>query len=217
MSHPPREPVNGWIHFGGAVLAGLGLAVLAVEAHQQASARHLVAAVIFGASAVLLFAASANYHLRPASGRARLYQRLDHSAIYVFIAGTYTPICVIALWHTLVGPLLLAAVWTLAAAGVLHAMLARRRRRGVATLIYLGLGWAGVVAVPTLLDVAPPALGGWIITGGVLYSAGAYLYWRRWPRRRWRSFSFHELWHASVLAASASHYWAILTYVMPMP
>ena len=215
--HPPREPVNGWIHFGGAVLAGVGLAVLVVQALRHESARHLVAAAAFGVSAIVMFAASALYHLRPQSPRAPLYQRLDHAAIYVFIAGTYTPVCLIALWPLTAGRLLLVAVWVLATLGVLHEAFAGRPRRGIATALYLGLGWVGVLAAPAVVGMARPALVAWMVVGGVLYSVGALLYWRKWPRGRVATIGFHELWHVCVLAASGSHFWAIHEYVLPMP
>jgi hemolysin III len=215
--HPPREPVNGWIHFGGALLAALGLVVLLAQARSQASARHLVAAATFGVSAVLMFSASALYHLRPRSPRALLYQRLDHAAIYLFIAGTYTPVCLVALWPTTIGRVLLGVVWVLAALGVLQETVADRPRRGVTTALYLGLGWVGVIATPALVGRVGAELVAWILVGGVFYSGGAYLYWRQWPRGRRATIGFHELWHVCVLAASASHFWAIHSYVLPLP
>jgi hemolysin III len=216
MEHPPREPVNGWIHFVGAVLAAVGLVVLTEQARRQGSARHVVAATVFGATATLMFATSALYHLRRTSPRALLLQRLDHAMIYLFIAGTYTPVCLVALWPTATGRLLLAAVWALALVGVLQEVRSRRYPRGVATAIYLGLGWAGVVAAPAMLRFAGPAFLTWLAVGGVFYSAGAVLYWRQWPRGWHGVFGFHEMWHACVLAACASHFWAIRTYVLTL-
>lgn len=217
MEHPPREPVNGWIHLGGAALAIAGLATLLTQASRHDSARHLVAATVFGVSAILMFAASALYHLRPRSPRALLYQRLDHAAIYLFIAGTYTPICLVALWPTTTGRVLLAAVWTLATIGTALEVLAIRPPRGVTTAIYLGLGWIGVLTAPALVDLVRPALLVWLAVGGALYSVGAVLYWREWPRGWPGRLGFHELWHVCVLGASASHFWAIHAYVLPLP
>ena len=217
MEHPPREPVNGWIHFVGALVALVGLALLLAEAQRRDSVRHVVAAAAFGGSAVLMLAASANYHLRPRARRARLFQRLDHAAIYLFIAGTYTPLCLIALWPAAVGRILLGVVWALAALGIALQVLAIRLRRGVSTALYLGLGWVGILAAPALVGVVRPALFAWIIVGAAFYSVGAWFYWRKWPRRRRGAFGFHELWHVCVLAAGASHFWAIHSYVLPLP
>jgi len=211
-----RQPVNGRVHLGGAVLAAVGLAVLGAVAVERGSLRHAMALGIFGVSSLLMYAASALYHLSPRSARAAAYQRLDHAMIYVFIAGTYTPICLIVLWGRVVGAALLLGVWGLAAAGVAHKALWFRTPRGLSTALYVGLGWLGVLAAPALLRAAPAALFGWLLAGGLLYTAGAVVYWARWPRGVPGVFGFHELWHVFVLAATASHYWAILSYVVPL-
>ena len=208
-----RTPVNGWFHFAGALLAAVGLVLLILEARGRGSLRHLVGAAAFGGSAVLMFSASALYHLRRASPREGLYQRLDHAMIYLFIAGTYTPICLIVLWPSAAGRVLLGAVWALAALGVALDLRDRPLRRGPATALYLALGWAALPVAPALS--AYPHLGAWLLVGGAFYTVGALLYWRQRPRRRLGAVGFHELWHLCVLAASASHFWAIRAYVLP--
>lgn len=208
--------MNGWIHLGGAVLAAAGLVVLAAAAAAQRSPRHVVGAVVFGASALLMFGASALYHLARGSRRAAIYRRLDHAMIYVCIAGTYTPVCLIALRHTALGTRMLVAVWALALAGILAKLLWPRAPRGLSTALYLGLGWLGAAAGPALLRTGLGALLGWLLAGGLIYTAGAVLYWMRWPRGRPGVFGFHELWHVCVLAACATHYWAVLSYVVPL-
>ena len=212
--HGPREPVNGWFHFVGALLASAGLVVLTVQAARRDSLRYVIGAVTFGTSAVMMFSASALYHLRNRSRFAPLYRRLDHAMIYLFIAGTYTPVCLVALWPRLTGRILLTTVWILASAGLLLDLLGRRIPRGPATLLYLALGWALLPAMPTL--VAYPGLVGWLVVGGIFYTLGALIYWRRWPRGRPGVLGFHEIWHLCVLAASASHFWAIRTYLLTL-
>lgn len=214
MERVEREPVNGWIHLGGAILAAVGLVVLVAAAHARGSSRHAVAAGVFGVSSVLMFTASALYHLAPRSRRASVYRRLDHSMIYVFIAGTYTPVCLIALRGSALGTWLLVTVWTLAAIGVLEKAVWLRAPRGLSTSIYLGLGWLAATAAPALLRAAPGPLFGWMLAGGLIYTVGALLYWAQWPRGVPGVFGFHELWHVCVLAASASHYWAVLSYLV---
>lgn len=206
----PREPVNGWFHFAGALLAAVALFPLIREAQERDSIRHVIGAAVFGITAILMFSASALYHLRPASPRERLYQRLDHASIYLFIAGTYTPICLVALWSGATGRVLLAVVWTLAAVGMGLDLIGRPLRRGQATAFYLAMGWTALPVLPTL--GAHPGLGAWLVAGGVFYTVGAVLYWRQYPRRRLGVVGFHELWHLCVLAGSASHFWAILTH-----
>lgn len=207
-----REPVNGWFHFAGALLACAGLMPLIRAANEQGSVRHLVGASVFGATSLLMFSASALYHLRPASRRQRLYQRLDHAMIYLFIAGTYTPVCLITLWPRPMGAILLAIVWTLAAIGMLLDLTGRPLRRGQATAFYLAMGWAVLPVAPALRE--HPGLGAWLLIGGIFYTTGAIAYWRQRPRRRFGPIGFHELWHLCVIAASASHFWAIFAYVL---
>jgi hemolysin III len=162
-----------------------------------------------------MFTASALYHLSPRSRWSALYRRLDHVMIYVFIAGTYTPVCLIALRHTRLGVGLLVAVWALALAGVVEKLAWLRAPRWLSTALYLGLGWLGAMAAPALLRSSASAAFWWILAGGLIYTLGALVYLARWPRGRPGVFGFHELWHVCVLAASASHYWAVLAYIVP--
>jgi hemolysin III len=210
-----REPVNGWFHFAGALLACAALMPLIREANERGSIRHLVGASVFGATSLLMFSASALYHLRPASPRQRLYQRLDHAMIYLFIAGTYTPVCLITLWPGPMGVVLLATVWALAAIGMLLDLVGRPLRRAQATAFYLAMGWAVLPVAPALRE--HPRLGAWLLIGGIFYTGGAIAYLRQRPRRRLGPIGFHELWHLCVLAASASHFWAIFAYVLARP
>lgn len=208
-----HEPVNGWLHFGGAVLAAVGLVVLLAEGAERGSLRHVVALGVFGATAVLLFAASALNHLAPRSPRSWLFQRLDHVMIYLYIAGTYTPVCLLVLRGRASSMALLLAVWALAAAGVAQKLLWFRAPRSLSTVLYIAMGWVGILALPSLRAAAPPGLMRALLVGGVLYTLGALIYWSRWPRGFPGRFGFHEIWHVFVLAASATHYWAILNYV----
>jgi hemolysin III len=210
-----REPVNGWLHLGGAILALAGLVVLGAQAAGRGTIRHLVGAGVFGLTAVLMFGASSLYHLRRTSRRGPVYRRLDHAAIYAFIAGSYTPVCLIALHDTPYGTPLLAGIWSLAALGIAQKFLWRDAPRGVSTALYLALGWLGMLVAPPLLRVAPGFFT-WMLAGGILYTVGAVCYSAKWPRGRPGVFGFHELWHLFVLCASASHYWGVLAYLVPL-
>ena len=212
---PDREPVNGWLHVGGAVLAAVGLVVLAHTAAARGTVRHVVAACAFGVTAIAMFAASALYHLARRSPRGPLYKRLDHAMIYLFIAGSYTPVCLVALHGTVTGPALLVAVWTLALAGIVQKLRWPVAPRWASTALYLGLGWLGLVSLPALLRTGHGAVVAWLVAGGVLYTLGAVCYVRRWPRGWPGRYGFHELWHTFVLLASASHWWMVLAHVLP--
>jgi hemolysin III len=141
-------------------------------------------------------------------------RKLDHTAIYLLIAGTYTPVCAIVLsgawrWG------LLVFIWSLAAAGIAFKLVYIKLPRWITVLIYMAMGWVGVLAFGPLFAALPPAAIGWLAAGGVLYSLGAVVYATRrldfWPG----VFGFHEVWHLFVTAASAAHFVFVLAYVVP--
>ena len=214
--HRLREPFSGLSHLAGGVLAAVGLAALLTAAALAGSAERAVALGVYGGSLVALYAASALYHLLPVSeaATARL-RKLDHAMIFVLIAGTYTPVCLLALegvwrWG------LLGTVWTLALGGVLLKL----RRVGsypwLTVALYLGLGWMSVAALPALARALPAEGLVWILIGGLVYSAGAVVYATRRPDFFPGVFGHHELWHLFVIAGSACHFWAMARYVAPL-
>lgn len=208
-----REPVSGLTHLGGALLALVGLGVLVARASGEGRWDQLVACGVFGCSLVALYGASSLYHLLPVSPAAvaRL-RRWDHVTIFLLIAGTYTPICVLALegrWST--G--LLALVWGLALCGVVLKVFWMDAPRWVSVGLYLAMGWLAVIAAPEILRSIPSGGIAWILVGGLFYSVGAVIYGLKWPDLVPGAFGFHELWHLFVLAGSACHFWAVWRYI----
>jgi hemolysin III len=208
-----REPINGLTHLAGGLLASAGLIVLLAKAASTGRVDQLVAFGVFGLSLVALYTASTLYHLLPLSpaGVARL-RRLDHVAIFLLIAGTYTPFCLLALqgawrWG------LLALVWALALCGVLLKVLWMGGPRWLSVVLYLGMGWVAVVAAPALLQAVPVGGMAWVLAGGLIYSVGALVYGFKRPNPIPGAFGFHELWHLFVVAGSACHFWAVLRFV----
>ena len=211
-----REPVSGLSHLAGALLALVALGVLLAGAAGEGRVDQLVAFGIFGCSLVALYGASALYHLLPVSPAAvAKLRRWDHVMIFVLIAGTYTPICVLALeggW----GVGLLGLVWTLAFCGVVLKLLWMGAPRWLSVGIYLAMGWIAVVAASAILRAVPPGGIAWILAGGLVYSAGALIYGLKRPNPVPGVFGFHELWHLFVMAGSACHFWAMLRYIAPI-
>jgi hemolysin III len=200
----------------GALLALVGLIVLLATAASTGRLDQLVAFGIFGFSMIGLYLASSLYHLLPLStvGVARL-RRLDHMAIFVLIAGTYTPFCLLALdggwrWG------LLALIWSLALCGVSLKLFWMGVPRWLSVALYLGMGWVAVIAAPALLRAVPAGGIAWVLAGGLTYSAGALVYGIRRPNLVPGVFGFHEIWHLFVVAGSACHYWAVLRYLAPI-
>lgn len=211
-----REPVSGLTHLAGGVLAVVGMVVLLAGAARTGEASRTVAFAIYGLSLVALYAASALYHLLPLSPRgvARL-RRLDHAMIFILIAGTYTPVCLLMLdggWR--VG--MLGLVWGLALCGVLLKLLGIGKVRLVTVSIYLGMGWLALIAAPALLRSVPVGAILAFLAGGLVYTAGAVVYALKRPNPFPGVFGFHEVWHLFVLAGSACHYGAMLVYVAPV-
>jgi hemolysin III len=169
-SDGPRQPVSASLHIAGACLATVGLAVLVDAALERTSARHLIGAAVFGASAVLMFSASALYHRCRTSPWQGLYQRFDHAMIYVFIAGTYTPICLIALWPGVAGRVLLVIAWVFAGLAAALDLRGRPLSRGQATALYLVLAWSILPVTPLLR--AHPGLAVRLLIGGAFYTFG---------------------------------------------
>jgi hemolysin III len=209
-----REPVSGLTHLAGVLLALIGLIVLLTRAAGRVD--QLVAFGVFGLSLIALYSASALYHLLPVSpaATARL-RRLDHITIFILIAGTYTPVCVLALeggWRA--G--LLGVIWTLALGGVALKLLWMEAPRWLSVGVYLAMGWLAVIAASALFQAIPYGGIAWILGGGLVYSAGALIYALKRPNLVPGVFGFHELWHLFVLAGSACHFWAMLRYIAPI-
>jgi hemolysin III len=200
----------------GGLLACVGVVVLLARAANAGRADQIVAFGIFGLSLIALYAASTLYHLLPLSpaGVARL-RRVDHMMIFVLIAGTYTPFCLLALdggWRA--GLLILA--WGFALCGILLKLLWMGAPRWLSVALYLGMGWVAVIAAPALFQAVPPGGMAWVLGGGFIYSVGAIVYGLRRPNLVPGVFGFHELWHLFVVAGSACHFWAVLHYVAPL-
>jgi hemolysin III len=208
-----REPVNALTHLLGAVLSVIGLVMLIVAATEHGSARNVVAVSIFGASLVMMYCVSALYHASTLSERGLgHFQRIDHVMIYVLIAGSYTPICLIVLGGRL-GMALLIIVWTLAALGVFQKIVWMHAPRWLSTALYIGMGWIAVIIARPLIAAASPGFFLWLLAGGIAYTVGAVVYAKKWPRGGAKVFGSHEIWHLFVMAGSFAHYWAILAYV----
>ena len=168
-----------------------------------------LAAAVYALSSVLLFSTSAIYHVGRWSPRAqRLLRRMDHSNIYLIIAGTYTPFIVLVLDGTL-RISMLALVWGGAISGVAFKLLWLNAPRWLSTALYLAIGWVAVLFVPELIGGTHPATWILVLVGGVLYSVGAVVYGLKWPDPAPRWFGFHEIFHSLTIAAFVCHYIAV--------
>lgn len=208
-----KDPISGLTHLASALAALVGALVLGWLGPAGIPAR--ASLLIYGASSVILFTASSIYHLVKTSPARELWLRkLDHTSIFLFIAGTYTPVCVIVMTGAW-GWGLLIAVWSLAALGILFKFAFMRAPRWLSVGIYLAMGWLGVIAIAQLTQALPFAAFVWLFVGGLLYTAGALVYATKRLNFFPGIFGFHEVWHLFVTAASAAHYVFIVAYVLP--
>lgn len=205
-----EEIAHAATHGLGVVLAIVGLTVLVARATLYGDTWHVVVSAIFGATLVLMYAASTLYHSIPLPRAKKVLRIIDHSTIYILIAGTYTPFTLVTL-HGPWGWLLFGITWGLALAGVVFKIYATGRFEKLSLAIYLGMGWCIVIAIKPLWRTLEP--GGLVLMalGGLSYTGGVAFY--VWERLRYH----HAIWHAFVLAGSVLQYFAVLFYVIPGP
>jgi hemolysin III len=206
--HPGEELANALTHGLGAIAALVGGGILVTVAVLHGDRWQLAAAIVFASSLLLLYVASTLYHAsRHPLVRARL-KVFDHCAIYLLIAGTYTPFTLIGLRGEL-GRNLFIAIWVLALAGIVFKLFFTGRFRLVSTLIYIAMGWLVVLAIKPVMAALDAWTFGWLLAGGVSYTLGTVFYHR--PGLRYS----HAIWHLFVVAGSVCHYIAVMAQVVP--
>jgi hemolysin III len=201
------EKLNAWTHLVGALLAVGGTAVLIVLAALGGDPWKVVSVSIYGATLILLYSASMLYH--SVRGRAKdILRKLDHHGIYLLIAGSYTPFCLVSLrgpW----GWSLFGVVWGLALLGILQEMRPQKQARRLSMAIYIVMGWAALVALVPLRSALGSAGFAWLAAGGLVYTLGIVFYVLDARLRH-----AHGIWHMFVIGGSTVHYFAIVFYVL---
>ena len=207
-------PGSAATHFLGFLIVIPVFVVLLREAFLQASIAHLIGFSIFGLSLLLLYGASTVYHTLVVSEEKQfLLRQIDHIMIFVLIAGTYTPICLISL-QGVWGSVLLVLIWILAAMGILWKMVWMQAPRWLSTALYVFMGWLAVIALVPLKQAVD-----WngirvLLYGGVMYTVGAVIYALKKPNPNWKHFGFHEIFHVFVLLGSGFHIAFMFFYVL---
>jgi len=203
-----EEIANSVVHGVGAALAVAAVPLLVVSAVSRGGAAQVTANAIFGATLVLVYLVSTLYHALARNRAKKVFRVLDHSAIYLLIAGTYTPFTLGVLrgaW----GWALFGVVWALAVTGVALTGALGVRLPRLSTAVYIAMGWLIVVAIKPLISLLPAAGLAWLVAGGVAYTGGVVFY--AWQRLRFH----HAVWHVCVLAGSACHFVAVIRYAAP--
>jgi hemolysin III len=213
LSTPPVKPrLRGVSHEVAAVAALFACAGLAGVAP---STRARMAALVYGMSLAILFAASALYH-RPtwAVPTRQILRRVDHSAIFLLIAGTYTPFCLLLGGGR--GLVLLVAVWTGALLGIVRCIAWVNAPKPLSALLYVALGWMVVPVVPALRSLVGTTGIALLAAGGIAYTIGAIVYATRWPDPSPRVFGYHEVFHALVVVAALLHFVVVLSVIQAL-
>ena len=206
-----KEPFCGISHLIGAGLGISGLIVLLVLANGRPW--HTLGFTIYGVAMVALYLASGLYHsLHLPEDGVEFMKRLDHTGIYLMIAGTYTPVCLVALRGPL-GYKILAAEWSIAAVGIFATLVTKRINNVFRVVLYLCMGWLVVIAMPAIKAVLPGAAVTWMTVGGIIYTVGTVIYATEKPVLWPGKFDAHDLWHVFTLAGSACHYVLMAVFI----
>ena len=207
-----REPFNALSHMAGAVASIAGLTLLVVFAAIKADVWHVVSFAIFGGTLVLMYTSSTLYHgLNLSDKGIAIMRKIDHITIFMLIAGTYTPFCLVPLrgpW----GWSLLVVAWSIALAGIFLKLFCFNVPRWISTGIYLIMGWIFVAGVYPLVMALNLSSLIWLGLGGLFYSGGAVIYGLKRPNPWPDTFGFHGIWHLFVLSGSFCHFWAVFCF-----
>ena len=212
-----KDPGSAITHFIGMVMAAIASVPLLIKAAHQPDSVYIIAMSVYAASLILLYAASTTYHTFDISERVnKLLKKIDHMMISILIAGSYTPVCLIALKGRL-GVILLSIVWGIAIAGILIKAFWIFCPKWVSSVLYIGMGWTCVLAFTQLLTNLAPAAFGWLLAGGIIYTIGGVIYALKLPlfNSRHQNFGSHEIFHLFVMAGSACHFIVMYGYLLP--
>ncbi|WP_042277781.1 PAQR family membrane homeostasis protein TrhA [[Clostridium] dakarense] len=215
MSNYLREPINGFTHLAGAILSFIGLLALVIKTTLNTpSTLALTAVIIFGLSMILLYAASATYHLVISSDKViGFLRRLDHAMIFVLIAGSYTPFCLIALNGT-TGWILFGVIMATAVAGVSFKLIWFNCPRWISTVIYVAMGWVSIFLISPLYKALSFHGVSLLVLGGIFYTIGALIYATKPKFLDFKHLGFHEIFHIFIMLGSLTHFFCVFNYVI---
>jgi len=216
LSIKVKDPISALTHFIGALLSLVAVSTLVQKAYMMNNLVYMVAFGVFGGSLVMLYSASTIYHIveRPAS-MSKLLKRIDHMMIFVLIAGTYTPVCLIPLnaaGGNRLGLTMLIAIWSIAIIGIFLKIVWLNAPRWLYTAQYILMGWVAIFAIYPLFEKMNHYSFLYLFLGGVTYTLGGIIYASKWKGFNFKRFGFHEVFHLFVLGGSIFHYLMVLSF-----
>ena len=215
MKFKIKDPGSAITHFIAMMLALLAATPLVAKAARTPGAGHVLALSIFIVSMILLYAASTIYHTLDISPKVnQLLRKIDHMMIFILIAGTYTPVCLLVLGDR-TGLTLLALVWGIAIVGIIINALWITCPKWFSSLIYIAMGWVCVLAFQKIIHAMPARAFGWLLAGGIIYTVGGVIYALKLPifNSRFKNFGSHEIFHLFVMGGSFCHYIMMYLFV----
>lgn len=212
-----KDPGSAITHFIGMLMAIFAAVPLLIKAAHEPERIYVISLAIYAASLILLYAASTTYHTFDLSEKVNtILKKIDHMMIFVLIAGSYTPICLLVLKGK-TGILLLSLVWGIAIAGILIKAFWVYCPKWVSSVLYIGMGWTCVLAFSQILNSLSTAAFGWLLAGGIIYTIGGIIYALKLPlfNSRHKNFGSHEIFHLFVMGGSACHFVVMYAYLLP--
>ena len=210
-----REPINGLTHFIGAVLSLFALVAMLFKAYERGSSTiTLVSVIFFGVSMILLYSASATYHSVIANDKViKRLKRLDHSMIFILIAGSYAPFCLVALSGK-VGFNLFLSVTICAVIGIIFKLFWVTCPRWLSSTMYIGIGWFAIFAIYPMSQVLPLISLVWLVLGGLMYTIGGVIYALKSDKIRIWLFGRHEIFHVFIMLGTLCHFICVFIYII---
>ena len=212
-----KDPGSAITHFIGMLMAIFAAVPLLIKAASESGRIYIISLAIYAVSLILLYAASTTYHTFDISEKVNtVLKKIDHMMISVLIAGSYTPVCLIVLKGR-TGLILLSIVWSIAIAGILIKAFWVYCPKWVSSVLYIGMGWTCVLAFTQILNNMSPAAFGWLLAGGLIYTAGGVIYALKLPifNNRHKNFGSHEIFHLFVMGGSACHFVVMYAFLLP--
>lgn len=219
MKFKLKDPGSSITHFIGMLMALFAATPLLIRASLNPDKVHLISLAVFILSMILLYGASATYHALDLSEKTnRILRKLDHMMIFILIAGTYTPVCLIVL-NGSVGYGLLALVWGIALAGILVKAFWITCPKWFSSLLYIAMGWVCVLAFTQIINSLPSQAFHWLLAGGIIYTIGGIIYALKLPifNTKHKNFGSHEIFHLFVMGGSVCHFIMMYCFVANMP
>ena len=212
-----KDPGSAITHFIGMLMAIFAAVPLLIRAAHEPGQIYVISLAVYAASLILLYAASTTYHTFDLSEKIKtLLKKIDHMMIFILIAGSYTPICLLVLKGR-TGITLLSLVWGIAIAGILIKAFWVFCPKWVSSILYIGMGWICVLAFTQILNSMSAAAFGWLLAGGIIYTIGGVIYALKLPifNSRHKNFGSHEIFHLFVMGGSACHFVVMYAYLLP--